>query len=160
MKSPLSKQLVWSEATGPLKFRRGSVLVWDPIGTRLLLLTIDGSLQVWAWDPAPGGQWTKLKGEDPNIPLGRVRLFGDPTLADSLAVMTFAMGDSGAKVRQATFSGKATFTPWSGQAPPWWGPVDSLWLPAQGRVLVGPGADAQGLLNPGIEDWHRICTKP
>ncbi len=160
MKSPLSKELVWSQSAGQPTFQRGSVLVWDPVLARLLLLTINGSLQVWAWDPTPGGGWAKLKGEDPSVPQGRLRLFGDPTLADSLVMITYPMGGKKAEIRLAKFSGAAKLGAWPGQVPSWWGPVDSLWMPAEGRVLISPGTDAQGLLQPGIWDWHRVCAKP
>ena len=158
MKPPLSKQLIWSQTGGNPPVRRGSVLTWDPILKRLLLLTIDGSLQVWSWDPATGGNWQKL-GTGINLAQGQVRLFGEPILADSLAVVSHPIGGQKAGAWKAKFSGKATLTPWSGSVPAWWGPLESLWLAKEGRVLISPGSDAAGLLRPGIENWRRVCSK-
>ena len=153
---PISKQLVWSQGGDGPAFHRGATLAWDPILQRVLLFTINGSLQVWGWSPSVAGQWQKL-GQDKTIVQGRLGLFGDPTLDDPLISISYPVGGAKPEFRKVKLSGAASILPWTGQVAPWWGPVDQLWLPGSSEVLLNRGADAAGRLRPGIGRWQRLC---
>ena len=156
LKGSISSQLVWSQGAAGPAFHRGAALAWDPILERVLLFTINGSLQVWGWSPSVAGQWQKL-GQDKTIAQGRLGLFGDPTLDDPLIAISSPVGGSKPEFRKVKLSGSASIAPWTGQVAPWWGPVNQLWLPSSSEVLLSRGADAAGRLQPGIGRWQRLC---
>ena len=155
--SPISKQLVWSQAGAAPAFRRGAVLAWDPILKRVVLFSIDGALQVWGWSPAVGGDWQKLA-QDSSIAQGRLRLFGDVSLTDPLLAISFPIGGLSTVFRQTKLSGSATLTPWTGDVAGWWGPLESLWLPGVSDVLLSGGVDALGRVRHGVGRWRRMCS--
>ena len=155
---PVSKQLVWSQSGDMPAFRRGAALAWDPILERVVLFTIDGALQVWGWSPATGGKWQKL-GQDNTIAQGRLRLFGDVTLIDPLLAVSFPVGGVATMFRKVKLSGVASLSPWtSGGGGGWWGPVESIWLPPSGEVLLSGGVDLAGRPLQGVGRWQRTCS--
>jgi hypothetical protein len=156
-----SAKKVWQNpgpGNGP-NFRRGASLFWDAANKRLMLLVIDGALQLWTWTPGLSKTW-KFVLQDSSIASGRVHLFGVASMTDPLAFITFPLAGPKPKGRLVKSSSNPVLQPWLANPPGWWGPMNTIWLASEQQMLVSRAITQQGLLRNGISHWRRVCSKP